>query len=118
MMPTSQNIPLESLPESQIAEGVVINGSIRGKGNLQLSGSLKGQVELEGGTLTITERGYLEGEVAVENVRIAGELRGKITAGRQVVVANTGRVDGDVKTPNIAIHDGARCKGSFEVEAG
>ena len=102
--------------ESRIAEGIVINGSLVGEGDLQLSGSIKGEIELKSGTLTITQEGYVEGDVTVKCARIAGELRGTLTAGEQVVVANTGRIEGKVKTPRIAIHDGASCKGDFIVE--
>lgn len=104
------------LRESRIAEGMVINGSIVGEGELQLSGSVKGEIELKTGTLTITQEGYLEGEATVRFARIAGEFRGTLTAEEQVVVANTGRVDGKIKTPRVAIHDGAVCKGDFTVE--
>ena len=101
--------------ESQIHEGLVINGNVVGQGNLQLSGSVKGEIELEGGCLTITKSGYVEGEIRVDSARIAGELHGKVTATSNVIVADSGRIDGDVKTPRIAIHDGAKCRGNFEV---
>jgi cytoskeletal protein CcmA (bactofilin family) len=49
-------------------------------------------------------------------VLIDGEVEGNLTAEEQIVVRKSGRVSGDLTAPRVTIEDGARFKGSIDMD--
>jgi cytoskeletal protein CcmA (bactofilin family) len=47
---------------------------------------------------------------------VHGEMSGDINAGDKVLISSTAKVVGDIKAPRVVIQDGARFKGSIEME--
>ena len=102
---------------SIIADGVIINGNLSGSGDLKVSGCIEGEVHLPNGDLLIEGKGYVQGKIEVKELKIlSGEARGTIEASHKVIVKNTGRIEGDVKTSVIDISSGAILDGKFEVK--
>jgi cytoskeletal protein CcmA (bactofilin family) len=101
---------------SFIAEGLIIHGNFSGEGDLRLSGKVQGEIQLKNGSLIVEKSGFVDGNIKVEELTIAGWVKGTIETSKRVEVAATGRVEGDVTTPEIQIAEGARLCGSFQVE--
>ena len=101
---------------SVIANGLIINGNITGDGDINIAGCIEGQVLIKNGTMTIDQMGYVEGDIIVKEVLVAGEVRGSIEAESKITIQSTGKVLCDVKTSRIDIAEGAFLCGNFEVE--
>ena len=66
--------------------------------------------------LTIGANGRITAEVQAKTVVVIGEVCGNITADDKVEIAASGSVRGDVRAPRVAIADGARFKGSVDMD--
>ncbi len=83
-------------------------GDIVSEGDLQVDGSVEGDVRCQ--TLTIGEHGSLTGEVHAETVRLHGKVTGQVF-GRTVYLSKTARMVGDVAHESLAIEPGAFMEG-------
>lgn len=97
-----------------IAEGVVIDGYIKGIGHLIVAGRIKGDCKLAG-TSTVSDTGRWQGKIEAERILIAGELHGSAHAEKQLEVAATAKIEGDVSAPMIAVAKGAVVDGEMHV---
>jgi cytoskeletal protein CcmA (bactofilin family) len=93
---------------SVIGDAVTIDGSVSGDGELQLDGTLRGDVFIE--RLFIGETGHLEGSVTADVVEVRGRVLGTITA-RQVRLHGTAHVDGDITHEQLSMEPGAFFQG-------
>jgi cytoskeletal protein CcmA (bactofilin family) len=98
-----------------IGRGTVVKGNLSGAGDVIVQGRVEGTVALKD-QLTIEDEGKVFADVEVENLAIHGEMSGDIQAGDRVVIASTAKVVGDIKAPRVVIEDGARFKGSIEMD--
>jgi len=96
------------LAASLIAENVTINGDLASDGDVQLDGTLTGDLRV--GRLTIGESGRVEGAIEAEAVDIRGRVIGSVTA-KTVRLYATAHVDGDITHAELAIDAGASFQG-------
>ena len=89
---------------SILSADLKITGSIVSDGEVQLDGTVEGDVRAT--DLTIGEEASIKGEVIAENVVIRGRVNGSVRA-RQVQLSSTARVEGDVIHATPAIESGA-----------
>jgi len=89
---------------SILSADLKITGSIVSDGEVQLDGTVDGDVRAT--DLTIGEEASITGEVIAENVVIRGRVNGSVRA-RQVQLSSTARVEGDVIHATLAIESGA-----------
>jgi len=89
---------------SILSADLKITGSIVSDGEVQLDGTVEGDVRAT--DLTIGEEASISGEVIAENVVIRGRVNGSVRA-RQVQLSSTARVEGDVIHATLAIESGA-----------
>jgi cytoskeletal protein CcmA (bactofilin family) len=70
--------PMTDTRQTIIENGTEFDGSIRSECGITIRGKLTG--ELEAPTLTVTDSGCVHGQVAVTELRSAGEISGEIDA--------------------------------------
>lgn len=97
-----------------IAEGIVIDGFVKGIGHLIVAGTVKGDCKLAG-TVTLSDTGRWHGKIEAENVLLAGELDGSAHAENKLEIAPTARIKGDVSARMIAVANGAVVDGEMRV---
>lgn len=100
---------LEPVP-TVIAAGVLVEGSVHGDGSLRVEGALAGEIQVTGDVM-VTEQGAVKGPIAGDCVRIAGRVRGTVSARTQVRLEMSGCLQGDVTTPSFVIEDGGHFDG-------
>ncbi len=98
-----------------IGRGTVVKGNLSGAGDVVVQGRVEGTVALKN-QLTIEPEGRVVADVELETLTIHGEMSGDIEAADRVVMASTAKVVGDIKAPRVVIQDGARFKGSIEMD--
>ncbi|WP_233354587.1 bactofilin family protein [Woodsholea maritima] len=95
---------MKSKAPSILSADLSVKGSIASEGEVQLDGSVDGDVRAV--TLTIGEEASVNGEVIAETVVVRGRIVGSIRA-RQVQLAATARVEGDIIHATLAVESGA-----------
>ena len=93
---------------SLIAENVSLEGDLASNGDVQLDGTVRGDLKVS--HLTIGETGQVEGTVMADAVEIRGRVAGTITA-KAVRLYATARVEGDITHAQLAIDAGAQFVG-------
>jgi len=95
---------MKSKAPSIISADMALQGSIISDGEVQLDGSVEGNIRA--GSLTIGEEASVDGEVIAETVIIRGKVKGSIRA-RQVQLAATARIEGDIVHSALSMESGA-----------
>ena len=72
-----------------------------------------GRIELRQHVVT----GRVQAEVSARSVVVLGRVQGDIRAGEEVSIGESGRVDGVVSAPRVAVADGAHVQGRVETQA-
>ena len=98
-----------------IGEGVFIEGNISGTGNITIEGQVKGNVEVQGDSVTIGRKGRVEGKIIARDAKVSGRMDGKIAALESVNIVRSADFCGDIKAGQISIDDGAFFKGKIEL---
>lgn len=99
-----------------IGQSVQIKGELSGNEDLTIEGRVDGKIVLKDHNLTIGANGRITAEICAKTVVVIGQVSGNITATDRVEVAETGVVRGDIRAPRVSLADGARFKGSIDME--
>ena len=94
-----------------------INGDVEFGGGCLVDGYVKGNVRSSGddeeATVSISERGFVEGAVDVPNVLLNGTIKGDVKATRKVKLGSNARVVGNVQYNLIEMAVGAEVNGKL-----
>lgn len=101
---------------NMIGEDTVIEGSLRAKGGVQISGTVVGKVVVEG-KVTILSEGSVDGELTAQNAHIAGRVEGKLMVKELVVITGSGRVEADIQAGRLVMEEGAVFNGNCNMGA-
>ena len=99
-----------------IGEQISIEGSICGKENLLIEGSMKGKIELEEHQVIVGSKGKVEAEIHAKDVTISGRMTGNIQALGKVEITRAAEFNGEVKAKRISVEDGAYIKAVIELD--
>jgi len=99
-----------------IGQSVEIKGTLTGNEDLTIEGMVDGKILVKDHSLTIGANGRITAEVHAKNVVVVGHVVGNITADDKVEVAPSGSVQGDVRAPRVSIADGAKFKGTIDMD--
>jgi cytoskeletal protein CcmA (bactofilin family) len=93
---------------SLIGKDITLTGDLSGEGEVQVDGTVKGDVRVE--RVLIGDTGHIEGGVFAEAVEVRGKVSGSITA-KQVRLYGACHVDGDITHEQLAMETGAFFQG-------
>jgi cytoskeletal protein CcmA (bactofilin family) len=99
-----------------IGKQITIEGTVRGKEDLLVEGSVKGSIELAGNHLTVGLNGQVEADIQAENVTIRGHVMGNVDALAKVSITKEADFNGEIHAKSISIEDGAYLKAVIELE--
>ena len=101
-----------------IGQSINIKGTITGKENLIVEGTVEGSISLPDNDLTVGESGKVTADLSAKSVNVEGQVTGDISGTEKVVVSKTGRVRGNIVAPRVTLEDGAKFKGSIDMDPG
>ncbi len=93
---------------SIIGEDLTIEGNVSSKGEIQVDGQIKGDVNC--GSLLLGDKAMVDGSVTAEDVVIRGKVMGSIR-GLRVTLQAQSHVEGDIEHQSLAIEQGAYFEG-------
>lgn len=101
-------------PETTIAEGVCIKGSLSFQKLIRIDGSFEGEL-LSSGKLIVGPTGSVKANINLEEVFISGKFIGDIVAKRRLVLRGRAEVHGDITAPLISVDEGVSIIGILNV---
>jgi cytoskeletal protein CcmA (bactofilin family) len=99
---------------SVLGPDIAITGDLTAKVDLHVDGKIDGNIHCAG--LVQGEASEINGAVVAESARVAGTIKGSITAG-VLVILKTARIEGDVSYDALTIEEGAQVDGKFNRRA-
>jgi cytoskeletal protein CcmA (bactofilin family) len=99
-----------------IGQGTEIRGHLTFSGGVHLDGKVTGNVTGEpdsNSTLTVSERGIVEGDVRLDNLILNGKVQGDVYANQRVELASGARVAGTVHYRLLEMAMGAEVNGQL-----
>lgn len=95
---------------SVLGPDVSITGDIKADADLHVDGKVQGDITCK--SIVQGEESTVTGAIEAETARIAGTVKGTISA-RQLVVLKTARIEGDVRYDALTVEQGAHVEGRF-----
>ena len=101
-----------------IGQTIHIKGTVTGNENLVIEGKVEGSVDLSQNDLTIGQSGNVTADLTAKTVKIDGQVTGDISGEEKVIVSKSGKVKGNIIAPRVTLEDGAKFKGSIDMDPG
>ncbi len=117
--------PVPSRPsanEPKVVARAVIGASLHFKGelsgneDLEVHGRFEGTINLKQNNLTVGKQGSVQANVRAKIINVDGSIEGDLTGDERVVVRESGNVRGNIIAPRVSLEDGAKFKGSIDME--
>ena len=99
-----------------IGRSIRINGDLEGEEDLRIEGEVNGTVRLKNNAVTVGRDGKIRADVYAKSVAVEGSVEGDLFGAEQVAIRQSAEVKGNVTAPRVSLEDGARFKGSIEMD--
>ena len=99
-----------------LGPSIHVKGEVIGNEDLVVEGRVEGTVRLREHHLTVGKSAEVQATLEAKSIRVEGTVHGDIQAGERVELATGSTVVGDITAPRIVISDGARFKGSVDMD--
>jgi cytoskeletal protein CcmA (bactofilin family) len=99
-----------------IGRSIQISGDVKGDEDLIVLGEVSGKIELQNHSLTVGKEGQVKANVYARSITVDGTTEGDLFASERIAIRSTAIVDGNLVAPRISLEDGARFKGSVEMD--
>ena len=93
---------------------VVIEGTISGTESVLIEGTVRGKINLQS-ELRIGTNARVEATVHAKNVTVEGKVTGDISADGRLELVASSTVDGNIKAPKIIVAEGAKFRGNVDM---
>jgi cytoskeletal protein CcmA (bactofilin family) len=97
-----------------LSTGIEITGSIRFSNDMIIDGKIEGEITSDKGRITIGENAKVKGDVTAGEVKVYGNVEGKITSQR-CELKDKSKINGDIKSKVFSMEEGAQLTGRTEI---
>lgn len=112
--------PLEDVANSAtlsvVGSTLVFRGDLIADEDLLVQGRVHGTIEHNADNLTIGVHGRVKADIRARNILVQGEVNGNMYATERVIVESSARVTGDIFSPAVGLKEGAKFKGSIDMD--
>lgn len=96
---------------------IEVKGELCGAEDLALEGKFEGVIRLADHHLCVGKNAHVLASITARSVRIEGTVQGDVVATEKVELASGSALDGDIRAGRVVIADGARFRGSVEMDS-
>jgi cytoskeletal protein CcmA (bactofilin family) len=105
-----------SREKAVIGPSIHIDGDLRGEEDLLIEGEVNGTVQLRSNGLTVGAQGKVRADVYAHSIYVEGLVEGDLYGTERVHIRKSAQVKGNVISPRVSLEDGAKFKGSIEMD--
>ena len=103
---------------SVLGKTLVFKGQLTANEDLLIQGRVEGSITHSAAHLAIGAHGDVSADVHAQRLIVQGKLEGDVHATESVVVEPSANVRGNIYAPRVALKDGAKFRGSIDMDAG
>jgi cytoskeletal protein CcmA (bactofilin family) len=100
-----------------IGASIQLDGDLRGQEDLVVEGEVNGTIQLRNSVLTVGSQGKVRADVYAKEIHIDGFVEGDLFGSERVLIRKSAQVRGNVTSPHVSLEEGARFKGSIEMDS-
>lgn len=101
---------------SVVAPGMCVKGDLETNGVVKVEGRIEGSVSAARQVL-VSKGGEVDGQIRTREAVIGGSVTGPIFADERIEIQNTARINGDLATKRILLHEGGEVNGELKMTA-
>ena len=101
-----------------VGKSVVFKGELVSSEDMSIDGRVEGTVDVRDHTLTIGPDAEIHANISAKTITIHGAVTGSIKASDKVDIRETGKVDGNITAPRVAVAEGADLHGRIDTLGG
>lgn len=109
-----ENVEREEEPETVIAAGVTIKGTMTFQKLIRIDGTFEGELH-SSGKLIIGPSGEVKADIDLEEAFISGKITGNIKVKKRVVLRGRAQVKGDITAPLLSVDEGVCILGILHI---
>ena len=109
--------PVERRDAATVGASISIVGDVTGDEDLTILGRVEGKVDLPQHVVTVGQSGRVKADIRARVISVAGEVRGNLVAGEQILIRKTATMLGNLTAPRVGLEDGCSFRGSVEMES-
>lgn len=113
---TSQTKAVKSENKAVVGATLTVTGDITGTEDLLVEGRVEGAVTLRSNTVTIGKSGHVKGNISAKTIHVVGSHTGNLYGDDQIIIHQGAHVVGDVAAPRVTLEDGAKLKGTIDMD--
>lgn len=108
--------PTGSGQQAFIGPSVTIEGKISGDEDLVIEGTVEGDIAFRKNKVTIGKNGRAHADVHGRSIHVEGTVVGNLYGTEEVILHDSGNVEGNITGPRVSLQNGAQFKGSIDME--
>ena len=102
--------------QAVIGPSIMIKGDLSGDEDVLVQGKIEGTVQLRKNNLTVGTEGSVKANVRAQMINIEGTVEGDLMGDERIIIHQSGNVRGNLIAPRVIIEDGAKFKGSIDMD--
>jgi len=111
----SAGVSVSATKVAMIGQGISLMGDVKADTSLRIEGRIEGRTVQCTEEVEVAESGQVIANVLAKVVKISGTVSGDIGGSEKVLIARTGRVQGNIVAPRVQLEDGALFRGSIDM---
>lgn len=115
----SASRPSASGPTSTatIGPSISIHGDLTGEEDLLIEGKIEGEIKFANHSVTVGRNGRVQADVYGKSICIEGQVFGNLWGQDEVVIRQTGKVEGNLTAPRVTLEDGSSFRGAIDMQS-
>lgn len=98
-----------------IGPSITIRGDVSGEEDLHIDGRIEGEIQLGQYNVTVGRAGRVKADIHGRRIRVEGEVEGDLFGNEDVVLCETGKVEGNITSPQVSLEKGSSFRGSIDM---
>lgn len=112
--PAAKSRPIST---ATIGPSISIKGDLAGDEDLVIEGQIEGEIKFTNHSVTVGRQGRVQADVYGQSICIEGQVFGNLWGQDEVIIRQTGKVEGNLTAPRVTLEDGSSFRGAIDMQS-